>query len=191
MPRLSSDREQGGICRAAARQRRLAAPAGVDVPLAEKSAGAAARVDRTEQRALGPGCRSADGVSHDTQMRGAQPMINPKRFLGIFTAVVLVLVLVSCRRGAGDSQAHLRDSAAVTTGDTAQTLQPIVSLLSYEQREGRDLFLKYCSVCHGDQGKGDGFNAFNLDPKPRNLADDKYMHTLAYDRIAQTIREGG
>ena len=118
-------------------------------------------------------------------------MMNRKRYLGIFTAIVVVLVLFGCRRGAGDSQAHLRDSTAVTAGDTAQMLPPNLSLLSYEQREGRGLFLKYCSVCHGDQGKGDGFNAFNLDPKPRNLADDKYMHTLADDRIAQTIREGG
>jgi mono/diheme cytochrome c family protein len=66
-----------------------------------------------------------------------------------------------------------------------------VSHLSYEQRQGKNIFTKYCSVCHGMEGKGDGFNSFNLDPKPRDLTDGHYMNTLTDERLAQTIREGG
>jgi len=33
--------------------------------------------------------------------------------------------------------------------------------LTYEQQQGKILYTKYCSVCHGEQGKGDGFNAYN------------------------------
>ncbi|MDO8137685.1 MAG: cytochrome c, partial [Candidatus Brocadiales bacterium] len=28
----------------------------------------------------------------------------------------------------------------------------------------------YCMVCHGERGAGDGFNAFNLNPRPADLA---------------------
>ena len=65
------------------------------------------------------------------------------------------------------------------------------SLLTYEQRQGRHLFLKYCAVCHGEDGKGDGFNAFKLDPKPRDFTDARLMNSLSDDRIIQTITDGG
>jgi mono/diheme cytochrome c family protein len=78
-----------------------------------------------------------------------------------------------------------KDSSSVAA-DTVNAIQ-----LSYEQRQGKTIFTKYCSVCHGLEGKGDGFNSFNLDPKPKDLTDGHYMNTLTDDRLAQTIREGG
>ena len=41
--------------------------------------------------------------------------------------------------------------------------------LSYVEGQGRHLFLHYCATCHGDEGRGDGQNASNLDPEPRDL----------------------
>lgn len=35
---------------------------------------------------------------------------------------------------------------------------------------GKQYYEAYCMVCHGDKGAGDGFNAFNLNPRPANLA---------------------
>ena len=67
----------------------------------------------------------------------------------------------------------------------------IVRQLSYEERQGEYYYRKYCSVCHGEGGKGDGFNAFNLEPKPRDFTDAKYMNGLTDDRIMQTISGGG
>ncbi len=38
--------------------------------------------------------------------------------------------------------------------------------LSATEARGRRLFLQRCATCHGPQGRGDGQNAYNLDPPP-------------------------
>lgn len=35
---------------------------------------------------------------------------------------------------------------------------------------GKQYYEAYCMVCHGEGGHGDGFNAFNLNPRPADLA---------------------
>jgi mono/diheme cytochrome c family protein len=43
------------------------------------------------------------------------------------------------------------------------------------QREsGKQLYLKYCSQCHGEKGDGDGYAAPHLDPKPRDFTRGMY-----------------
>jgi mono/diheme cytochrome c family protein len=42
--------------------------------------------------------------------------------------------------------------------------------LSNLQLTGKEYYETYCMVCHGEKGEGDGFNAFNLNPRPTNLA---------------------
>ena len=41
--------------------------------------------------------------------------------------------------------------------------------LSNTQLAGKVYYGQYCVVCHGEEGKGDGFNAYNLDPRPKDL----------------------
>ncbi len=62
--------------------------------------------------------------------------------------------------------------------------------LSYDLRLGRDVFQHYCATCHGDSGAGDGFNAYNLDPHPRDLSDPALQKKSDVE-IADTIRRGG
>jgi mono/diheme cytochrome c family protein len=42
--------------------------------------------------------------------------------------------------------------------------------LGRAEREGRALFAGRCAACHGDEGRGDGPNAYTLDPPPPDLA---------------------
>ena len=62
---------------------------------------------------------------------------------------------------------------------------------SYELRLGKDIYKHYCQTCHGETGAGDGFNAFNLDPRPRDLSDPAFQKKKTDAEFADTIRRGG
>ena len=65
------------------------------------------------------------------------------------------------------------------------------AVLNYEQSNGQKLFAHYCAVCHGASGEGDGFNAFNLNPKPRDLSDRATMQRFSDQQLFLVISQGG
>ncbi len=102
-------------------------------------------------------------------------------------------LLVGCsRKNATTAKQELtRDSAAHVDSSNLAAVPKTVELLSYEERQGKELYTKYCAICHGIEGKGDGFNAFNLEPRPRDFTDIKYMSALSDARLVETIMKGG
>ncbi len=60
--------------------------------------------------------------------------------------------------------------------------------LSLRELGGYRRFNRYCAICHGEFGAGDGFNSFNLDPKPRDLKEVFQKEGKAL--VERTIREG-
>jgi mono/diheme cytochrome c family protein len=62
---------------------------------------------------------------------------------------------------------------------------------SYELRLGKRAFQHYCQSCHGETGAGDGFNAFNLDPRPRDLSDPAFQRKKTDAELADAIQRGG
>lgn len=62
---------------------------------------------------------------------------------------------------------------------------------SYELRLGRVTYQHYCQTCHGDTGAGDGFNAFNLDPRPRDISDPAFQKKKTDAELADAIERGG
>ena len=55
----------------------------------------------------------------------------------------------------------------------------------------RWLYNQYCTVCHGKTGEGDGFNAFNLDPKPKSFADSTLLNKFTSRYLSDVIALGG
>ncbi len=117
----------------------------------------------------------------------------------ILIALLCVMILIGCAkkhdspgqaRAAGDAVQTSDSTRTADSSAEAPAVQP-VRVLSYEETQGAVLYGKYCAVCHGEQGKGDGFNAFNLDPRPRDFSDSTYMKALSDDQIFHTISGGG
>ena len=72
-------------------------------------------------------------------------------------ACFVVLIAALCAAMAG--------SARVTAQDVGTDAQ---------RESGKQLYLKYCSQCHGDNGDGEGYATPHLFPKPRNFTTGKY-----------------
>ena len=79
-------------------------------------------------------------------------------------------------------------SAAPAPAAPALTAPPP---LLYEARLGKVTFTHYCQTCHGESGAGDGFNAFNLDPHPRDLSDPQFQKKKSDVELADAIQRGG
>ncbi|HTM26874.1 MAG TPA: cytochrome c [Vicinamibacterales bacterium] len=60
--------------------------------------------------------------------------------------------------------------------------------LSYGAGQGKHLFAQYCATCHGDEGRGDGQNASNLNPAPPDLTTSKNARDAAY--LRRVITQG-
>ncbi len=81
--------------------------------------------------------------------------------------------------------------AAAPAAEAAAPAAPVEPPLSYELRLGKQVFQHYCLICHGETGAGDGFNAFNVEPHPRDIGDPAFQKAKADPDLKDTIRRGG
>jgi cytochrome c oxidase cbb3-type subunit 3 len=59
------------------------------------------------------------------------------------------------------------------------------------QQRGRKVFEHYCSICHGINGQGDGFNSSNLAVPPRNFADQQFWKQATDEKLILVVSKGG
>lgn len=93
-------------------------------------------------------------------------------------SILLPLALAACSR-------HGAAPAAATPSPATPPLPP------YEVRMGQAVYQRYCETCHGTTGAGDGFNAFNLDPHPRDLSDPAFQKKKADVDLTDAVQRGG
>ncbi|HJW08823.1 MAG TPA: cytochrome c [Holophagaceae bacterium] len=98
-------------------------------------------------------------------------------------AGLLALLAAGCSRKAAPAPAAPASAAAPEAAT--------VALPGYELRLGKAVFQHYCLNCHGETGAGDGFNAFNVNPHPRDLTDPAFQKAKTDEELADTIRRGG
>jgi len=103
--------------------------------------------------------------------------------------LVLLLLAGGCskRKDEPAPAAAILPASAAAPEPTAVPEKP----LSYELRLGKAVFQHYCMICHGETGAGDGFNAFNVDPHPRDFTEPAFQKAKSNADLAETIRRGG
>jgi mono/diheme cytochrome c family protein len=59
------------------------------------------------------------------------------------------------------------------------------------QSKADNIYNSRCATCHGQDGRGDGPAASNLNPKPMNFHDVKWQKSISNDLITKAIVHGG
>ena len=115
-----------------------------------------------------------------------------KNVLIIISVLGFALASNSCktRNQTENNGMNVSDSVAVTTAAPAQVLDTWQKY-NFTERMGKRMYERYCAVCHGKTGEGDGFNAYNLDPGPHSFVDSAYFAALTDVTLAETIARGG
>jgi mono/diheme cytochrome c family protein len=90
-------------------------------------------------------------LRHPEEPRSGRATRDPQP--GLRRAVGLLLLLAACRGAAPAGKAAVQEAFK----DDA---------LSAREARGHRVFLQRCATCHGPQGRGDGQNAYNLQPPP-------------------------
>jgi len=94
----------------------------------------------------------------------------------VAAAVAGSVLAAACHRGPSPPQRDALQEAFREEGLTA------------DEARGHQVFLARCATCHGPEGRGDGQNAYNLDPPPPD-----FQKSLAKLSVADRRRvvEGG
>tara|TARA_A100001011_G_scaffold107204_1_gene113688 strand:- start:1228 stop:2817 length:1590 start_codon:yes stop_codon:yes gene_type:complete len=66
-----------------------------------------------------------------------------------------------------------------------------ISLVENQPYKVDDIYIANCSVCHGLNGAGDGFNAKYLPISPGNLSDSETISQRSDDTLYETLYNGG
>jgi mono/diheme cytochrome c family protein len=104
------------------------------------------------------------------------------RFPALIFGVASLGFIAACSSQTTDATATSRTSPAAAA---SAAVSPAVL------EQGRALYQKNCTACHGESGKGDGPGAGVLKPPPRDHTDKAYMSTLSDKQIADVIKMGG
>lgn len=110
----------------------------------------------------------------------------------LWIVCLCILLQISCQE-VPQSDTILQEGGgnlAAAIADSLLRSDPWIKY-SYTERQGKRLFEQYCTICHGQSGEGDGFNAYSLDPRPHNLADSTYMKELPDETLTEIIAFGG
>jgi mono/diheme cytochrome c family protein len=93
---------------------------------------------------------------------------------------ILCLSALACSRPDGDLPPEYRRASV-----------PEQRLATAKARErGRELFLSYCALCHGERADGRGARSQGLSTRPADFTDPEWRRRTSPRRVFFRIREG-
>jgi len=100
-------------------------------------------------------------------------------------AVVACLLTLGCNRSVDDpSQEPSPIEALATRGVPSDRV-------AEARLRGEKVFRHYCAVCHGNEGRGDGFNSTNLALSPQDFSSPEFWQQMTDAHLFLTVSKGG
>lgn len=110
-----------------------------------------------------------------------------------FALLACLIVGFACgkKQMGNKSEGAAPDSLAMTQPVQTEADEMPKPILTYAQQKGKRLYDHYCAVCHGAEGAGDGFNAYNLNPRPQDMTKTDYFDAVTDVYLVEAINQGG
>jgi mono/diheme cytochrome c family protein len=102
------------------------------------------------------------------------------------TYVVAFLTMGWIRSHQGHSE-HVYRSRIEALAISQEPADPLADA----RARGAKVYRHYCRICHGEGGKGDGFNSSRLEPRPRDFTDATFWEKTRDDRVYDAVAQGG
>jgi mono/diheme cytochrome c family protein len=102
----------------------------------------------------------------------------------VFVAAFLTMSWIRSRQGHGGEVFPSEIEALAVRREPADPLADA-------RARGQVIYRHYCQICHGEGGKGDGFNSSNLEPSPRDFTDHKFWRQTSDERLHYAVAQGG
>lgn len=110
---------------------------------------------------------------------------------GALLLIGMVLISAGCAFRGEREQARTNQDSSFAAVAFERGRAPEKVVLAF----GRRLYSRYCSICHGETGGGDGFNAYNVRSTygvdPTAFSDSASFASLQPDSALRAIRDGG
>ena len=101
----------------------------------------------------------------------------------LYPYVFTVLCLITSTTLVGDDRSLGEAHDDLQFGTMVGTREPQDSV-------GAEIFRRQCTVCHGNEGKGDGRAAVAFNPPPTDLTDADHMGQLSDEELLALIGNG-
>jgi mono/diheme cytochrome c family protein len=74
--------------------------------------------------------------------------------------------------------------------EPVEPLAPVGFDAPEARARGRELFLRYCAICHGEHADGQGPRRGSLTPPPASFRDPSWQQRTTPGRVHRVVREG-
>ena len=109
----------------------------------------------------------------------------PLVLAAVGACLLATFVMTGCTR-----PAYNRFKETSPLESLAMRSAPRDSMAESRQR-GRKVYEHYCSICHGIDGHGDGFNSANLAVPPRNFVSPQFWQQTKEESLVLVVTKGG
>lgn len=104
--------------------------------------------------------------------------------------VLVVAGAFALLRLAGPAQSSASASAGSASRPAVGSIHGRVAASAGQEHPGEEAYRQHCTICHGQQGKGDGPAASAFDPSPPDFTAPESVVLLTDDELLEIVVKG-